>query len=58
MLTVRNMRPKPELKSDKSMMWVAGFVVLALVMWSVRATVFDSSVPVETKPVSEKPIVK
>jgi len=56
MLTVRNMRPKPELKADNSMLWVAGFVVLALLIWTVRLTFY--SAPEQTKPIPEKPAGK
>lgn len=54
MLTVRNMRPKPEPKIDKTLVWVGGMIILAFVLWVVGSRTMgtrETEVPVPVKPV-------
>lgn len=36
MLTVRNLRQKPEPEADKRIVWIAGILVFALFVWTVN----------------------
>jgi len=52
------MRPKPEPKVDKTLIWVGGMIVLALILWMVGSKTMGSSSIEESVPVQAVPATK
>ncbi len=52
------MRPKPEPKIDKTLLWVGAMIVLALVLWMVGSKTMGSAPAEDTTPVKAVPATK
>jgi polyferredoxin len=55
MLTVRNLRQKPEPEADKRIVWLAGIIVFALFVYTVVKEYQNYRTAEAPKPVPVKP---
>ena len=59
MLTIRNLRQKPDPEVDKRILWIAGILVFALFVWTANREYqnyqnTDTPVPVPAEPAAEQ----